>query len=50
MPPRGIVAALNEGLIRCTAPLIARMDGDDVMHRERLAAVLPGPWELDVGS
>lgn len=36
-PPRGIVAALNEGLTRCTAPLIARMDGDDVMRRERLA-------------
>jgi glycosyltransferase involved in cell wall biosynthesis len=37
-PPRGIVAALNDGLARCRAPLIARMDGDDVMHRERLAA------------
>jgi glycosyltransferase involved in cell wall biosynthesis len=36
-PPRGIVAALNDGLVHCQAPLIARMDGDDVMHRERLA-------------
>jgi glycosyltransferase involved in cell wall biosynthesis len=34
---RGLVAALNEGLSHCSAPLIARMDADDVMHRERLA-------------
>ena len=37
IPHRGLVAALNEGLSHCTAPLIARMDADDVMHRERLA-------------
>ena len=37
-PHRGIVAALNAGLQRCRAPLIARMDADDVMHRHRLAA------------
>ena len=37
-PHRGIVAALNTGLQRCRAPLIARMDADDVMHRHRLAA------------
>jgi glycosyltransferase involved in cell wall biosynthesis len=37
-PPRGIVAALNDGLTRCRAPLVARMDGDDVTCRERLAA------------
>jgi glycosyltransferase involved in cell wall biosynthesis len=36
--PRGIVASLNEGLTRCRAPLVARMDGDDVTCRERLAA------------
>ena len=37
-PRRGLVPALNEGLAHCRAPLIARMDADDVMHRERLAA------------
>jgi glycosyltransferase involved in cell wall biosynthesis len=34
----GLVSALNEGLTHCRAPLVARMDADDVMHRERLAA------------
>lgn len=38
IPHSGLVAALNEGLRHCRAPLIARMDADDVMHRERLAA------------
>lgn len=37
-PHRGIVAALNTGLRHCRAPLIARMDADDLMHRHRLAA------------
>ena len=37
-PHRGVVAALNTGLHRCRAPLIARMDADDLMHRHRLAA------------
>ena len=37
-PHRGIVAALNTGMRRCRAPLIARMDADDLMHRHRLAA------------
>jgi glycosyltransferase involved in cell wall biosynthesis len=37
-PARGLIAALNEGLRHCKAPLVARMDADDVMHRERLAA------------
>lgn len=37
-PRRGLVAALNEGLAQCRASLIARMDADDVMHRDRLAA------------
>jgi glycosyltransferase involved in cell wall biosynthesis len=37
-PRRGLVHALNEGLGRCHAPLIARMDADDVMHPERLVA------------
>jgi glycosyltransferase involved in cell wall biosynthesis len=32
----GLVAALNEGLASCRAPLLARMDGDDVSHPRRL--------------
>lgn len=34
---RGLVATLNEGVRHCAAPIIARMDADDWMHRERLA-------------
>lgn len=37
---QGLVPALNEGLRHCCAPIIARMDADDWMHRERLAAQL----------
>ncbi len=37
---RGIVAALRIGLTHCRAPHVARMDADDVMHRDRLAAQL----------
>lgn len=36
-PGRGLVDALNHGLAECHAPLVARMDGDDLMHPERLA-------------
>ena len=36
--PRGIVAALNNGLTRARAPLVARMDADDEMHPARLGA------------
>jgi glycosyltransferase involved in cell wall biosynthesis len=36
----GIVSALNLGLAACRAPLVARMDADDWMHRERLSAQL----------
>jgi glycosyltransferase involved in cell wall biosynthesis len=32
----GLVAALSEGLAACRAPLLARMDGDDVCHPRRL--------------
>jgi glycosyltransferase involved in cell wall biosynthesis len=32
----GLVAALNLGLARCSAPLVARMDADDVSHPRRL--------------
>lgn len=31
----GIVAAMNAGLAFCTAPFIARMDGDDISYPER---------------
>lgn len=33
----GLPAALNTGLRDCRAPLIARMDADDIAHPERLA-------------
>lgn len=34
--PEGLVAALNAGLKLCRAPLVARMDGDDICHPLRL--------------
>ena len=37
-PPRGLVATLNDGLALCRAPVVARMDADDVARPERLAA------------
>lgn len=37
-PPRGLVAALNHGLAACRAPLVARMDADDVADPRRLEA------------
>jgi GT2 family glycosyltransferase len=37
-PPRGLVPALEEGLSACRAPLIARMDADDLCAPDRLAA------------
>jgi glycosyltransferase involved in cell wall biosynthesis len=39
-PREGIVAALNRGLAHCRGRAVARMDADDLMHRERLAAQL----------
>ena len=36
-PRRGLVPALNAGLACCRGALVARMDADDLMHRERLA-------------
>jgi glycosyltransferase involved in cell wall biosynthesis len=39
-PHRGLVETLNAGLAHCRAPVVARMDADDWMHRDRLAAQL----------
>lgn len=36
-PRAGIVDALEAGLARCRGRYVARMDADDVMHRDRLA-------------
>ncbi|MEQ1631772.1 MAG: glycosyltransferase family A protein [Planctomycetota bacterium] len=36
----GLIAALQHGLLHCTAKFTARMDADDVMHRDRLQAQL----------
>lgn len=36
----GLVASLNAGLEACRAPVIARMDGDDVMAMNRLTVTL----------
>jgi glycosyltransferase involved in cell wall biosynthesis len=35
-PHRGLVAALNPAARAARAPFLARMDADDVAHRERL--------------
>ena len=35
-PPRGIVAALNEGLAQCRGRFIARLDADDIARPHRL--------------
>jgi glycosyltransferase involved in cell wall biosynthesis len=37
----GLVASLNEAIARSTAPVLARMDADDLMHPDRLQA----QWE-----
>jgi glycosyltransferase involved in cell wall biosynthesis len=36
-PHQGLVAALNTGLKYCHGQFVARMDADDLMHRQRLA-------------
>ena len=50
-PPRGLVAALNTALAHARAPLLARMDADDLAHRRRLelqAARMEAEPGLDV--
>jgi GT2 family glycosyltransferase len=52
-PPQGLVAALNAGLERCQAPVVARMDADDVCHPRRLelqVAMLDERPEVGVAS
>lgn len=39
-PHRGLVATLNAALEHCRGRWVARMDADDLMHRDRLAAQL----------
>src|SRR5258705_13387894 len=39
-PHRGLVGALETGLARCRSLIVARMDADDLMHRDRLARQL----------
>ncbi|EGV50715.1 glycosyltransferase [Candidatus Endoriftia persephone] len=39
-PGKGLVDALNYGLAQAGSPLIARIDGDDRMHTERLSRQL----------
>lgn len=50
-PAEGLVPALNAGLAACRAPLVARMDGDDVCHPRRLelqSAYLAGHPDIDL--
>ncbi len=53
-PHGGIVSALEAGLSECRAPLVARMDADDLMVRQRLqlqlAALDAAPQLCAVGS
>ena len=53
-PHRGLVSALNTGIEHCRGRYVARMDADDLMHRDRLsrqAAALDAAPDLSaVGS
>lgn len=40
VPRLGLVGALQRGVEACRAPWVARMDADDLMHRQRLALQL----------
>ena len=50
----GLVPALNHGLAHCRGRYVARMDGDDLMHRDRLlrqvAMLESSPGLAGVGS
>ncbi|HSJ97968.1 MAG TPA: glycosyltransferase [Myxococcota bacterium] len=52
-PRRGLVPALLDGLAACRAPLVARLDADDLAHRRRLelqaAALAADPTLAGVG-
>lgn len=52
-PRLGLVAALQHGLQECAAALVARMDADDLMHRDRIglqaAAMARDPGLAGVG-
>jgi len=37
-PHRGLVSTLNDGVAHCRGRFVARMDADDWMHRDRIAA------------
>ncbi len=53
LPPSGLVAALNVGLEDCQAPVVARMDADDISHPHRLelqAKLLEEHSEIGVAS
>ena len=52
-PAAGLIPALQRGAAACRAPLVARMDGDDVMDRRRLQCqrdALRDPSLCAVGS
>jgi glycosyltransferase involved in cell wall biosynthesis len=52
-PASGLVAALNTGLAACRAPLVARMDADDLSHPRRFElqlGLLEAEPELGVAS
>jgi len=52
-PPGGLVNALNFGLRRCRGDYVARMDGDDICHPDRLQrqkAALDRQPEIDLVS
>ncbi len=53
-PHRGLVSALNTGIDHCRGDFVARMDADDLMHRERLKhqaeALAAEPALAGVGS
>lgn len=53
-PHRGLISALNTGIDHCRGDLVARMDADDLMHRQRLfrqaEALAAEPTLAAVGS